>query len=286
VRALVEADMGLVEEARASAAEGLAAARESSNAYFTIAGRGALGRLELALGDLKAAGELLRDLPERLHTGGLDDPTNPVWADAIEALVALGERERAATYLDRYEALAERLGGAWAPAAAARCRGLLAGAERDFDTAFAAFDRALALLAGSPHELERGRTLLAFGSVRIQATQRRLAREALVEAKAVFERLGAPLWSQRAEAQLRRISGRRAAGDELTGTEQRVARLAADGHSNKEIAAALFMGRSTVEAHLSRTYRKLGLRSRTELAARFRAPSAEATKPVDVPPQT
>jgi DNA-binding NarL/FixJ family response regulator len=69
---------------------------------------------------------------------------------------------------------------------------------------------------------------------------------------------------------LKRVSGRRAQSrDELTDAEQRVAELAAQGKKNKEIAAALFLGVSTVEMHLSRVYRKLGVRSRTELAGHF-----------------
>lgn len=99
-----------------------------------------------------------------------------------------------------------------------------------------------------------------------QAQQKRAAREALEQALAIFEELGARLWAERARAELRRISGRAPSPDELTETERRVAQLAAHGRSNKEIAAELYMGVSTVEAHLSRVYRKLGIRSRTALA--------------------
>jgi len=80
--------------------------------------------------------------------------------------------------------------------------------------------------------------------------------------------------------ELRRISGRRTSSEELTETERRVAELAGRGHTNKEIAAELYMGVSTVEAHLSRVYRKLGLRSRTELAGRI-SPREDASKLVD-----
>jgi DNA-binding NarL/FixJ family response regulator len=117
--------------------------------------------------------------------------------------------------------------------------------------------------------------------VRRQAQQRRAAREALELALANFEELGARLWAEKARAELARISGRRAASDELTETERRVTELAAQGRTNKEIAAELFMGVSTVEAHLSHVYRKLGIRSRTDLATRLPFLGDDAAIPVD-----
>jgi DNA-binding NarL/FixJ family response regulator len=76
-------------------------------------------------------------------------------------------------------------------------------------------------------------------------------------------------WGGKARAGTKRIAGRRSAPNWLTETEQRVAVLAAQGRSNKEIAAELFMGVSTVEMHLTRAYRKLGIRSRTGRAAKL-----------------
>jgi DNA-binding NarL/FixJ family response regulator len=95
------------------------------------------------------------------------------------------------------------------------------------------------------------------------------ARETLGQALEIFEELGARLWADKARAELRRVSGRRPPSEELTETERRVAELAARGRTNKEIAVELFMGVSTVEAHLSHVYRKLGIRSRTGLAGRL-----------------
>ena len=266
IKAVLEADLGLVEEARTTAEAGCEFAATYSLEFFAVFAVGAIGRLELALGDIEAAGECLRDLPERLLAGGLNDPTPPVWADAIETLVGLGELERARASLDPYELHAERLGSPQARVGAARCRGLLLAAEGDPPAAESAFERSLA--DAGPFPLERARTLLCLGVARRRAQQKRAAREALEEALVIFEELGARLWAEKARAELRRISGRAPASEELTETERRVAELAAQGRTNKEIAAELFMGVSTVEAHLSRVYRKLGVR-RAELARRI-----------------
>ena len=105
-----------------------------------------------------------------------------------------------------------------------------------------------------------------------RAKQRAEARATLESALAVFEELGAALWAERARAEIARLGGRRARDrDELTETERRIAELAADGRSNREIAGELFVSERTVEANLTRAYRKLGVRSRTELARRLPA---------------
>jgi DNA-binding CsgD family transcriptional regulator len=272
MKALIETDLGLVEQARASVEEGVAESKANGNEVFRLLCLGVLGRLELALGDLPAARAYLSDLPRRLLDSGLNDPTQPVWSDTIETLIALDELQRADDYLEAYERNSRRFNSPWAAACAARCRGLLAGARGDQDAGLAAFDRALAALDGTPFAFERARTLLCLGALRRQVLQKRSARAALEQAQSIFEELGARLWADKARKELARISGRRSAGDELTEAEAQVAELAAVGRSNKEIAAALFMGVSTVEAHLSHAYRKLGIRSRAGLAQRLATP--------------
>jgi DNA-binding CsgD family transcriptional regulator len=211
----------------------------------------------------------LRELPSRLLATGHRQPGHgDVWQNTIETLIALGDLDRARAYLTQYEALAA-LASRRARGAAARCGGLIAAAEGDTAAALAAFDRSLAEQATVQYPLERARTLLALGSVHRQAKHKRLAREALDRALAIFEELGAPLWAEKARAELRRISGRRPASDELSETEERVATLAAEGRLNKQVAAELYTSVRTVEAHVSHIYRKLGVRSRVELTRRL-----------------
>ena len=105
--------------------------------------------------------------------------------------------------------------------------------------------------------------------------QWRAARDALEDAAARFDALGSPGWADVARAELARIGGRKPRADGPTGrTEEQVARLAAEGHTNKEIALVLFVTVHTVEAHLSSTYAKLGVRSRAHLAERLRLGNA------------
>ena len=101
-------------------------------------------------------------------------------------------------------------------------------------------------------------------------SSRGAARATLDEALAAFERLGAPLWAEQARAELARIGGRAPSRRGLTEAERRVAALVAEGRSNREVAATLYVTEHTVEGALTRAYRKLGVRSRGELAARLR----------------
>ena len=267
--ASVQADAGLVEQARATAQRGLACAEQMGDEVYSVFNLAALGAVAFALGNLDEAGRTLRELPSRLLATGHRQPGPvDVWQNTIETLIALGDLDQARAYLTQYEALAA-LASRRARGSAARCAGLIAAAEGDTAAGLAAFDRALAELGTVQYPLERARTLLALGSVHRQAKHKRLAREAFDRALAIFEELGAPLWAEKARAGLRRVSGRRPASDELSETEQRVAALAAEGRSNKEIAAELYVSVRTVEAHLSHIYRKLGVRSRTELTRRF-----------------
>ncbi len=116
--------------------------------------------------------------------------------------------------------------------------------------------------------LDRGRALLVAGDALRRLGERRRSAEKLEAAKAVFLELGASLWVERAEKEQRRARPRPRRDGELTSAERRVAALAAAGKTNREVAAQLFTTVATVEAHLTRIYRKVDVRSRTELAGR------------------
>jgi DNA-binding NarL/FixJ family response regulator len=146
---------------------------------------------------------------------------------------------------------------------------LIALTAGDLAGSLVAVERALDLQDRLDLKFERARTRLVSGIVRRRALQMRDARTALSEALAVFDELGARLWSEKARRELARIGGRTAAGTALTASEERVAALVAEGLTNKQVAGRLFVTDRTVEGHLSHIYAKLGLRSRAELAARF-----------------
>jgi DNA-binding CsgD family transcriptional regulator len=268
-KAHIEALLGHIDVARAAAEEGLLLGDATADVLFPIWNLGVLGHVELALGHFEAASRYLHPLPGRLISFGWNDVIDPLWPDAIEALIGLGDLEQARVYLGHFEEQGRLSKSPWALTTAARCQGLLATAENDLPAAFEAFDRALTWREWAQFPFERGRTLLALGCARRRAKQKRAARQALEQALAIFEELGARLWADKALAELARVSGRRSSAKELTETEDRVAALAAQGLSNKEIAAALFVTVHTVEAHLVSIYRKLGVHSRTELAHRL-----------------
>jgi ATP/maltotriose-dependent transcriptional regulator MalT len=272
VRALVDAHRGRVDEAREEGERALELARRTRSAPTLHFATSALGLLELSLARPARAVERLAPLIEFAREQGMCEPTLTRFTlDYVQALIEVGRLEEAAEVSGRYESHAARLGRRGALASALRCRGLLAAARGDPDEALATFERALAEHDRVAMPFERARTLLAFGAALRRARQRRAARESLQQARAIFEELGAALWMEKAGAELARIGGRAAGPGDLTPAEQRIAELVGQGRSNKEVAAELVVTVRTVESNLTRIYRKLGLRSRAELAHRLSA---------------
>ena len=273
---VIAAHQGHIDEVRAQAEHAVAEAKQEGIQIAESGHLWVLGFIELSLGNAPAALEHLRRSYELRNAFVLEPGMRLELADTLEALIAVGELDEAEHILIPWEERAGALDRAWALAWLARCRALLLAARGDLQGAFAAFDRALAEHARSVDPFHHARTLLALGVTQRRAKRRGAARTTLQHALEIFERLGAPLWAERTRADLARIGGRAPSQGELTEGERRIATLVGEGHTNREVAATLFLTEHTVETVLSRTYRKLGVRSRAELTHRLAGETGEA----------
>ena len=219
------------------------------------------GRTSLALADLLACGD-------RHSSDANRSPALWSWrSEAALALAALGSHERAGVLAEQELALARQLNTSRALGVALRARGLVA-AGRD---GLAHLTEAVNVLAGSSAILEHARALLDLGAAQRRSGRRADARTLLYHSLDRANQCGASALAARASEELLAAGARphrsRSPGpDALTPSERRIARLAADGHSNPEIAQALFLTRRTVETHLTHAYQKLGINSRERLA--------------------
>jgi tetratricopeptide (TPR) repeat protein len=168
----------------------------------------------LSRGDLRAAEARFGRLCDFAAAFPTKDPSYGVRSipDAIEVLIGLGRLDDAAALLGPFAAQADAVQRAWAIAGAARCRGLLAAARGDLDGALAALEASRAGFERLGYPFEQARTLLVIGQAHRRAKQKRAARDALGEALAVFERLGAPHWAERSRAELGVRMGTQGAG--------------------------------------------------------------------------
>jgi DNA-binding NarL/FixJ family response regulator len=262
----LRAARGETSRARAEIERGIALAHEVGSVMVVNWGRAALGFHALGLGDAEEAVAALTQVEAFAEESGLTDPTYVPWApDLVEAYIRVGRIHDAELVSSTLSRTADRAATAPSLALAARCRGLVEsdGFEAHFDQALAHHDR-----ADSP--FEAARTLLAYGSRLHRARRRVDGRRRLRAALETFEHLGAQPWIERTAAELRAAGAIHrepiADPDELSPQEIRVAMAVAQGATNKEVAAKLFLSPKTIEFHLGRVYRKLGIRSRTELA--------------------
>jgi DNA-binding CsgD family transcriptional regulator len=230
-----------------------------------------LGLVALSNADMSAADEWLDQADRHAASVGWNEPSIRWWTgDRVELLLELGRIDHAVRVLDVWEADAVRVGREWVLAHVMRCRGLVAAARGEVDAALNFLARAVVEHETVGDPFGRGRALLALGIVRRRIRKKRPAREAIEAALEAFETIGASGWAAKARTELGRFSGR-TREEGLTAAERRVAALVAEGRTNREVAAALFLGERTVASHLNHIYAKLGIRSRTELALRLRA---------------
>jgi DNA-binding CsgD family transcriptional regulator len=221
-------------------------------------------------GDREDGLEWLGKADRRASELGWKESSVRWWSsDYAELLLELGRIDDAIRVVEIWEADARRADREWVLAHVTRCRGLVAAAQGEVEQSDELLLGAVAEHEAVGDPFGRARALLAVGVVRRRSRQKRVAQEAIEEALRGFEELGAATWAERARAELGRIGGRRRE-EGLTSAERRVANLVAEGRTNREVAATLFLAERTVASHLTRIYAKLGVRSRTELARRLR----------------
>jgi DNA-binding CsgD family transcriptional regulator len=272
VEAMARAYLGQVDEARRLAQEGLTDARRAEDVVFQMQNLHVLGFIALSLGDHEAAHVLL---------GEATDLMRPRWfrefgdchvvPDEIEALVALGDLTRAEELTAWMTDVARATQRPWTATLGARSRAIVQAARNDLEGADATLEATLVAHERLPMPFELSRTLMVRGVVQRRMKRRAAARDSLEQALAGFDRLGARLWVARTRSEIARIGVRSGAQVDLTPVEQRIAGLVAEGRTNREIAARLSLSTKTVEANLSRSYRKLQVRSRAELVAKLAA---------------
>jgi DNA-binding CsgD family transcriptional regulator len=227
------------------------------------------GLAALWSGDSASAVELLGKADQQAAALGWGAPSARPWTvDYVEALLEQGRVDDAVQVIDRFEEDGIRLEQERVLVQVTSCRGLVAAAQGAVDEAVPLLERAAVRSEEIGDTFERARAQLALGVVLRRARRKRPAREAIREALDGFSRLGAATWVAKAEGELGRIGGRKRE-EGLTASERRVAVLVAEGRTNREVAATLFLGERTVAGHLTRIYAKLGVRSRTELARRM-----------------
>jgi DNA-binding CsgD family transcriptional regulator len=211
-----------------------------------------------------------------------DDPDNlryAAWAlpELIEAASRTGDGERGAKALQRLTAMTLASGTDWALGIQARSRALLSHG----DAAERLYREANDRLARTRLRVDLARAHLLYGEWLRRERRRLDARAQLRQAHKLFLQFGAEAFAERARVELE-ATGERArkrtpqTRDDLTPQEAQIARLAAEGETNQEIAAQLFISASTVNYHLRKVFRKLGVTSRTQLARHLPAPSAPA----------
>jgi DNA-binding CsgD family transcriptional regulator/HEPN domain-containing protein len=269
--AQVEASMGRAEQTRAHAAESLALCKQLNAWAVEPEPVLALASLALSLGDHETAVGVWSQTTVDIREWVLEPGWEHLDDVMIEASVRAGRLSQAERELEDLQQKASRTGRTWAHAVAARCRGLLAPAAEIEEH----FENALQWHARAPLPFARARTELCYGERLRRARRRSDAREQLVRASATFHALGATIWAQRAERELaaagysRRTPAEHSPWAELTAAETRVAQIIVEGATYDEAASALFVSPRTVESHLRQIYRKVGVRSRSELTRRL-----------------
>ena len=272
-QALLAAARGFPSEAVVWGERTIAQAESTGARWDWLEARRAVGLAELLRGEPAPAADSLRAVWEHTRREGVDEPgVFPVAPDLVEALVDLGELDEAQVTTNRLRELSDAQDHPWGRVSARRCAALIRLAKTGAydERAAASLAQAAAAYGELGLRFDRARTLLSLGRAQRRSRKWAAARASLEESASAFDELGSPGWAEATRSELARVGGRRGrAAGELTEAERRVAGLATEGLSNKEIASRLFVTVRTVEVHLKHVYAKLGIRSRAQLAGRL-----------------
>ncbi|MEV6305297.1 AAA family ATPase [Actinoplanes sp. NPDC051861] len=266
--AVAELAGGSLSAAAAIARRGIRASEQEGDGLYLRRNLHALGQASLRSGDTRAGVAALRRLRDLEVSSGSADPMIVRWhADLATGLAALGEHAEAAETLVRARAAAARLGST--PALAGyldRAAAIVHSESGQADSAVELSTAAARLFETLRQPVEQAHALLVIGGAERRRRRYAAARMAIGAALALFMAADARPWTEETERALARTEGSVAPDRGLTSTELRIAQMVRDGASNREIANRLYLSVKTVEATLTRVYRKLGVRSRTQLA--------------------
>ena len=258
-------EQGRLDEAASVFTETGEPAPDDAPTYTFLSSR---ARLRMLRGDLPGGLEQLLEAGRRFEAVGGRNPAFMPWrSQAALALLQLDRPEEAAALAQEELELARVWGAPRALGAALRAAGLVEGGAEGMPL----LQEAVELLADSPAKLEQAKARTELGAALRRANQRTKAREQLRRAVELATICGATPLAARAESELLATGARPrrialSGVESLTPSERRVAELAAEGPTNREIAQTLFVTPKTVEVHLSSVYRKLGISSRSQLA--------------------
>jgi ATP/maltotriose-dependent transcriptional regulator MalT len=225
-------------------------------------------RLALARQRARPAAEVLLEVEANVEASGVRHPgVHRFRGELVEALVLAGRLDEARTKAKVLSSAVDASPTPWGRTVAARSRGLVAAASGDLESALVELTEAEAQQTALPMPVERGRTLVHLGRLHRRRRKKRAALDAFDAAIRAFDSAGAEGWARLARAERERAASRTAGVHELTTTEREVARLAAGGMTNRQVADAMVLSPKTVDGALTRVYAKLDIHTRAELGA-------------------
>lgn len=265
--AIAELAGGSLIRARSYAERGIVASRQEADVLYERRLLHLLAQVKLRCGETAGGVDALRRIQEFERAHGWEDPaTLRGHGDLVAGLIALGEPEEADELISSVrQAIAARPHGPGVAASLDRAEAAVSAAKGHYPAATQLLTSAKTTFAVLRQPIEQGHCLLVEAKIERRRRHYTAARVAAEAAQELFTAAGAKPWIEQSNALLVRLAEVGDTGGALTASEARIAAMAGEGATNQEIADQLFLSRKTVEATLTRIYRKLGIRSRAQL---------------------